>query len=81
MIYFCCDRLRREAVDASPLNGIDYLEVLDADAPSLEERQRTLYVHFLHPLAGAPLQRRLKLERPWQRSKSPIPSSTWMETK
>ncbi len=51
MIYFCCDRLRRDAVEGSALNGIDFLEVLDRDAPTLAERQRTLFVHFINPPA------------------------------
>ena len=33
MIYFCCDALRRTQLFGSALNGIDYLEVLDRDAP------------------------------------------------
>ena len=47
MIYFCCDTRRRDAVRESALNGMDYLEVLDAEAPTPAERQRTLLVHFL----------------------------------
>jgi hypothetical protein len=51
MIYHCCDELRRNAVDAHPtLNGIDYLEVLDNDAPTFELRQRTLFVRLLKPV-------------------------------
>lgn len=44
----CDDNLRRLAVadDASPVNGIDYLEVDPAD-------QRILHVGFLHPLPPA----------------------------
>jgi len=45
--YASCDPRRREAVLASTLNGIDYVEVLDADAPSAAERQKILHVHFL----------------------------------
>ena len=52
MIYFCCNERRREAVKEHPtLNGIDYLEVLDRDAPTELDpdnrtlRQRTLLVH------------------------------------
>jgi len=41
--YTCCEENRRAAVDAHPtLNGIDYLEVLDLDAPAGSPRQRTL---------------------------------------
>jgi hypothetical protein len=48
MIYFCCDEKRRIAVKAHPgLNGIDFLEVLDDPALPAEQRQRTLFVHFL----------------------------------
>lgn len=54
MKYHCCDRFRRNAVDAHPtLNGMDYLEVLDRDLPETHEfRQRTLFLHFLKPIAG-----------------------------
>lgn len=56
MLYFCCDERRRNAVrDHETLNGIDYLEVLDRDAPTKTEpndstkslRQRTLLVRCL----------------------------------
>ena len=48
MIYFCCDEKRRIAVKAHPgLNGIDFLEVLDSPALPQDQRQRTLFVHFL----------------------------------
>lgn len=63
MIYHCCDELRREAVRAHPtLNGIDYLEVLDSDAPPASPRQRTLLVRLLKPVpAGfAPTQVRIE---------------------
>nr|MDQ3743674.1 putative baseplate assembly protein [Acidobacteriota bacterium] len=52
MNYFCCDERRRHLVrdPASGLNGIDFLEVLDSDAPSAGERQRVLFVHFLKDL-------------------------------
>jgi hypothetical protein len=57
MIYFCCDERRRQLVrePESGLNGIDFLEVLDRDAPDESERQRKLYVHFLKDLAGGQL--------------------------
>jgi hypothetical protein len=46
--YFCCDEHRRNAVRGSAnLNGIDFIEVLDSDAPTLADRQRILRVHFL----------------------------------
>lgn len=48
MRYFCCDKLRREKVKSSSnLNGIDFLEVVDRDAETPQERQRTLRVAFL----------------------------------
>lgn len=51
MIYHCCDEHRRALVDAHPsLNGIDYLEVLDLDAPPGSPRQRTLLVRLLKPV-------------------------------
>ena len=54
MIYFCCDEKRRKAVEAkSSLNGIDFLEVLDSEALPWNQRQRTLFVHFLKA-AGLP---------------------------
>ena len=53
MIAVCCDRLRRDAVEGSALNGIDFLEVLDHDAPTAAERQRTLFVHFINAPAPA----------------------------
>ncbi|HEX8237098.1 MAG TPA: putative baseplate assembly protein [Abditibacteriaceae bacterium] len=54
MIYFCCEELRRNAVEGSALNGIDFLEVLDRDAAPPLERQRTLFVRFVNALV-APL--------------------------
>ncbi|HEF4760902.1 TPA: putative baseplate assembly protein [Pseudomonas putida] len=51
MIYICCEENRRARVQAHPtLNGIDYLEVLDVDAPSGSPRQRTLLVRLLKPV-------------------------------
>jgi len=59
MRYFCCDNGRREEVRRAAvragddaLNGIDYLEVLDDEAPAVAPgeqslRQRVLLVHFL----------------------------------
>jgi hypothetical protein len=46
--YFCCDERRRDAVRSSAnLNGIDFVEVTDTDAPTPADRQRILRVHFL----------------------------------
>ena len=53
--YFCCDHRRRAAVLASPLNGLDYLEVLDNDAPSESDRQLILLVFLLKPLGTVSL--------------------------
>jgi hypothetical protein len=52
MMYFCCEQLRREQVRGGALNGIDFLEVVDREAPTPPERQRTLFVHFVNPLAS-----------------------------
>ncbi|MGF6227947.1 hypothetical protein QFZ27_001902 [Inquilinus ginsengisoli] len=50
MIYHCCDERRRRGVREHPvLNGIDYLEVLDTEAPAGSPRQRTLLVRFVKP--------------------------------
>jgi len=55
MIYFCCDQFRRSAVQGSTLNGIDFLEVMDHDAPTDDERQRLLTLHFVNQLTGPAL--------------------------
>ena len=53
MRYFCCDKRRRNELDQHPtLNGIDYLEVLDRDAPTGSPRQRTLLVRCLKMVSG-----------------------------
>lgn len=52
MIYSCCDERRRTAIlEHSTLNGIDFLEVLDDASLPNEQRQRTLFVYFIKPLA------------------------------
>ncbi len=52
-LYFCCDERRRDAVRGSVLNGIDYLEVVDHDAPlPKSNRQRFLRVHFVNAIAA-----------------------------
>jgi hypothetical protein len=49
MIYFCCDERRRNEVrGGNDINGIDFLEVVDRDAPSDDLRQRLLRVHLLN---------------------------------
>ena len=52
MKFLCCDERRRHELKGTPLNGIDFVEVLDHDAPTQAERQRTLFVHFVNPLTG-----------------------------
>jgi len=50
MIYLCCDVRRHRLVRDHPvLNGIEFLEVLDSDAPAGSPRQRTLLLRFLKP--------------------------------
>ncbi len=52
MIYFCCDERRRDGVrEHATLNGIDFLEVFDQTSLPFALRQRTLFVHFIKPLA------------------------------
>jgi len=67
MAQHCGSQQRRQKVLASDkligglaLNGLDFLEVLDADAPSEAERQKLIDVTFLKPAGvsdggGAPL--------------------------
>ena len=48
MIYHCCQEKRRNLVDAhATLNGIDFMEVLDGEAPPGSPRQQTLMLHLL----------------------------------
>jgi len=54
MNYFCCDQRRRNAIRGAALNGIDYLEVIDHEAPP-GQRQRLLEVHFVNDLAPGAL--------------------------
>lgn len=63
MIYTCCDENRHAAVDAhDSLNGIDFLEVLDLDAPAGSLRQRTLLVRLLKPVPGGIAVNNVRLE-------------------
>ena len=63
MIYHCCDALRRNAVAAHPtLNGIDYLEVLDNDAPAGSPRQRTLFLRLLKPVPAGFAAEQVRIE-------------------
>ncbi len=52
MIYTCCENShRRQAVKQhATLNGIDFVEVLDLEAPPGSPRQRTLIVHLFKPV-------------------------------
>ncbi len=57
MHYTCCTDHRRAEVLAHPtLNGIDFLEVLDERTDPFAERQTTLYLHFLKPVAVGQIQ-------------------------
>ena len=69
MIYFCCDERRRAFVRDHALvngvdyNGIDFLEVIDTEAPTQSERQHKLRVHFLKSLAaGALIEKNVLIE-------------------
>jgi hypothetical protein len=63
VIYHCCDERRRNAVAAHPtLNGIDYLEVLDHDAPTASPRQRTLLVRLLKPVLAGFTAQQVRIE-------------------
>ena len=64
MIYFCCDERRRNIVkDQTVFNGIDFLEVVDDPSDPFDLRQRTLRVHFIHPLApGALTAQNVRIE-------------------
>nr|MDQ3283900.1 putative baseplate assembly protein [Acidobacteriota bacterium] len=62
-IYRCCDDRRRELVAAqATVNGIDYLEVVDHDAPNPAERQRILLVHFVNQPAPALTKQNVLIE-------------------
>lgn len=53
MIYFCCDKRRRNDVRGhDDINGIDFLEVIDRDASNEDLRQRQLRVHLLNDHSG-----------------------------
>jgi Baseplate J-like protein len=50
VIYSCCNEARRAAVIGNPtLNGIDYLEVVDHEAPAGSPPQQTLLLYCLKP--------------------------------
>jgi hypothetical protein len=53
VIYTCCHGQRAELLRDHPvLNGIEFLEVLDEDAPAGSPRQRTLLVRCFKPVTG-----------------------------
>jgi hypothetical protein len=53
LVYLCCEDRRRAALrePSATLNGIDFLEVVDAGAAAAD-RQRVLHVVFVRPPAG-----------------------------
>lgn len=52
--YRCQNEKRRQLVkDDATLNGIDFLEVIDREAPSGSPRQQTLLVHLLKPVPAS----------------------------
>ncbi|CAN5630310.1 putative baseplate assembly protein [soil metagenome] len=52
-VFRCCDDDRRAAVAAhGVLNGMDWLQVVDRDAPAPADRQRFLRVSFIKPPAA-----------------------------
>ena len=55
MLYFCCDKQRRDALIASDVNGIDFIEVHDDPMLPNDQRQRSLSLHFVKPLNGLTL--------------------------
>jgi hypothetical protein len=63
VIYTCCDKNRRAAVDAhDTLNGIDWLEVVDSGAPEESPRQRILIVRFLKEVPGSIDESNIQIE-------------------
>ena len=61
--YYCENRNRLERVALHPtLNGIDFLDVLDAEAPPGSPRQQTLLVHFARTLPGTFTERNVRIE-------------------
>jgi hypothetical protein len=61
--YFCKNEQRRLRVrDHATLNGIDFLEVLDRDAPEGSPRQQTLLVRCLKPVPPGFTAENLRIE-------------------
>ncbi|MCB1036189.1 MAG: putative baseplate assembly protein, partial [Acidobacteria bacterium] len=52
MSYLCGSEERRNAVVLSPLNGIDFLEMIDAEAPADDLRQHLLALTCFKAVAG-----------------------------
>jgi hypothetical protein len=79
--YFCCDERRLRAVkEAGVLNGIEYLEVSDSEAPP-GLRQRTLFVRLLKGPAGLTKANvvieggeRIPVKVEWALPATPLPS-------
>jgi len=59
--YFCRDEERRALVRASALNGIDFLEVLDSEAPPAL-RQLLLVVRCFKPLPAGLTEAKVRVE-------------------
>jgi hypothetical protein len=57
MKFLCCDNERRRNAikDSGIVNGIDFLEVSDDANDPIDQRERTLFVHFIKPLAPGEL--------------------------
>ena len=52
-VYFSRDDRRRDVIAGrEDLNGLDFLEVHDSPGLPLDERQRTLFAHFINDPAG-----------------------------
>lgn len=56
MIFLCCetDERRDKLREHESLNGIDFVEVLDREAPEGSPRQRTLIVRLFKPVPSIP---------------------------
>jgi hypothetical protein len=88
MIYYCCDKFRRNATAAHPtLNGLDFLEVLDRDLSETHQfRQRTLFLHFIKPFTGITKENlrltggdRIVARIEWVEPAQPVPAALTVE--
>jgi hypothetical protein len=63
LVYFCCEDRRRAELrkPGATLNGIDFLEVVDAGAAPAD-RQRVLRVHFVNPPGLAITAQQVRIE-------------------